>query len=192
MSTEELQGRRFTESEYLELMLISDQKCEFNDGVVTIMAGNKRAHNLTKRNFYGALISGRGTCKLYNSDVAVYIEKLKRYFFPDISGLCGPENYTDIPGIERILNPQLIIEVLAKGTASYDLGEKFDAYKQLDSFREYIVVDSRSYLIWTYYREAEGLWRIGNYYRLDQEVEIITFGVKVPMSVIYEGVEVEE
>lgn len=192
MSAQELRERKFTEHEYLELMLTSDKKYEFNDGVVTMMAGGKRAHNLTKRNFYDALVTRRGLCKLYDSDVAVYVEKSKRYFFPDISGLCGPEDYTDEPGIERVLNPQLIIEVLSKGTASYDLGEKFNAYKQLASFREYIVVDSRSHLVSTYYREEKGLWRIGSFYRLDQEVEIITYGTKVLMSVIYEGVEVEE
>lgn len=192
MSAQELRERKFTEHEYLELMLTSDKKYEFNDGVVTMMAGGKRAHNLTKRNFYDALVTRRGLCKLYDSDVAVYVEKSKRYFFPDISGLCGPEDYTDEPGIERVLNPQLIIEVLSKGTASYDLGEKFNAYKQLASFREYIVVDSRSHLVSTYYREEKDLWRIGSFYRLDQEVEIITYGTKVLMSVIYEGVEVEE
>lgn len=187
-----LEQRLYTENEYLQLMLETDRKYEFNDGTITSIGYEGRAHNLAKRNLYDALVARRGLCKLYDSDVAVYVEKSKRYFFPDISGLCGPEDYTDEPGIERVLNPQLIIEVLSKGTASYDLGEKFNAYKQLASFREYIVVDSRSHLVSTYYREEKGLWRIGSFYRLDQEVEIITYGTKVLMSVIYEGVEVEE
>lgn len=192
MSALELKSRRFTEEEYLELCLTSDQKFEYNNGVVTMMAGGKRAHGLAKRNLYHALLKKVGDCTIYDSDVAVEVKKLNRYFFPDISGLCGSEDVTDEPGIERVRNPQLLVEVLSKSTATYDQGEKFNAYKQLDSFREYIVVDSQRYFVHTYYREEKGLWRIGNYFRLDQDVEIITFGVSVPMSVIYEGIEFEE
>lgn len=192
MSALELKDRKFTHQEYFDLLISSNQKYEYHNGEVRMMAGGKIAHNRTKRNLFFALAANRGECKLFDSDTAIEISELDRYFFPDMSGLCGKENLTDEGGIERLLNPSLLIEVLSKGTGSFDQGEKFDVYKQLPSFKEYVTVDTQSYLVRTYYRAEKGLWRIGNYYRLDQEVEIVTFGVTVPMSVIYAGVELEE
>lgn len=188
MSAVELQDRRFTEEEYLDLCLESMYKYEYNDGVVTMMAGGTPAHNQAKRNLYNFLLLNKGECQLFDSDTAIHVEDVNRYFFADMSGLCGPTYLSDKPGIERLLNPQLIIEVQSKSTATYDQGEKFAMYRHLPSLREYITVDSQHFLVSTYYRDESGNWRIGNYYRLDQEVKIITFGVSVPMSTIYEGV----
>jgi Uma2 family endonuclease len=192
MSAVEQFDRKFTEQEYFNLLVQSEVKYEFHDGTIVAMAGGKRAHNLAKRNFFFALAELKGPCKLYDSDTAVFIEQLNRYYFPDISLLCGEEEFTDEGGIERVLNPSLLIEVVSKSTVGKDQGEKLEAYKTLTSFKEYITVNSQSLLVTTYYKEDKGLWRIGSYYKLDQSVEIITLGVTIPMSVIYDGVEFEE
>jgi len=183
---------QYTEQEYFDLLAGSDHKYEFHDGRIEMMAGGKRAHNLAKRNLFSMLDRGKGKCTVYDSDTAVHISKFNKYYFPDISALCGDENFTDAGGIERVLNPQLLVEVLSKGTEKKDRGEKFTAYKTLDSFKEYVLIDSRKALVETFFREENGLWRIGNYYRLDQEVEILTLGITIPMSTIYEGVELED
>lgn len=192
MSVATKQGHKYTEQEYFDLLATSDFKYEFHDGEVTMMAGGKRAHNLAQRNTFSALDRAKENCTVYNSDTAVHISKLNKYYFPDIMALCGKENYSDEGGTERALNPQLLVEVLSKGTEKKDRGEKFDAYKTLDSFQEYVIIDSKIPHVYTYYREDKGLWRIGNYYEMDQEVEFITLRVKVPMSVIYDGVAFEE
>lgn len=180
--------RKYTEQEYFDLLTESDFKYEFHDGRVVMMAGGKRAHNLTQRNLFSALDRAKGTCTVYNSDTAVHIPKYNKYYFPDITALCGDERYTEVGGIERVLNPQLLVEVLSIGTEKKDRGEKFDAYKTLESFKEYVLIDSRTAHVMTYFREEQGLWRIGNYYRMDQDVEFLTLNVKVPMSVIYKNV----
>ena len=184
--------RKYTEQEYFDLLAASDFKYEFHDGQVEMMAGGKRAHNLAQRNTFSALDRDKGDCTVYNSDTAVHISRFNKYYFPDITALCGEENYSDQGGIERVLNPQLLVEVLSKGTEKKDRGEKFTAYKTLDSFKEYILIDSRKALVETYFREENGLWRIGNYYRLDQSVEVLTLGVTIPMETIYKGVELED
>lgn len=63
--------------------------------------------------------------------------------------------------------------------------------KTLDSFKEYVLIDSKTPHVFTYSREDKGLWRIGNYYEMDQEVEFLPLNVKIPMTVIYEGVAFE-
>jgi len=183
---------QYTEQEYFDLLATSDFKYEFHDGRIKMMAGGKRAHNRIQTNTLVALSNRKGDCEVYGSETAVYIPNYNRYYFPDLTALCGQYDATDEGGIERILNPQLLIEVLSKSTAKKDRSEKFNAYKTLVSFKEYVLIDSLKAIVETYYREENGLWRIGNYYRMDQEVEFITLGVSIPMKTIYEGVMLEE
>ena len=102
--------------------------------------------------------------------------------------ICGKEEFTDEGGIERLLNPSLLIEVISKSTAGKDGAEKREAYGCLDSFQEYITIDSRLPLVTTYYKAEKGLWRIGSYYKMEQSVDILTLKTSIPMSTIYEGV----
>lgn len=188
MNTAPATDRKFTEQEYFNLLIGSDFKYEFDNGVVTMMAGGKISHNQARRNTMFALERAKGGCKIYDSETAVQIQKLGKYYFPDISAICGDIDVTDEGGIERLLNPQLLVEVLSKSTETKDTGEKFDAYKTLDAFKEYVVIHSKTPHVLTYYKEEKGLWRIGNYYKMNQDVEFLTLGIKIPMSVIYEGV----
>ncbi len=98
----------------------------------------------------------------------------------------------DNKGIARITNPCLIVEVISNSSVEIDRVEKFHAYRQLDSFKEYLLIDSRRLLIETFYREASDLWHIRSYFREEQEVEIRTLGISIPVSTFYEGVRFEE
>ena len=85
--------------------------------------------------------------------------------------------------------PRCPCRVLSEGTADYDRTTKFSAYRQLPSFRELLLIDSRRYNIETYYREQHDLWRIANYQEPEQEVRITTtLDISLPLSVFYEGV----
>ncbi len=186
------QDRSYTEQEYFNLLVNSDGKYEFEDGIVTMMAGGKKAHNKIVRNTFFAANAQKKQCELFLSDTAIYIPQLNRYYFPDFSAVCEKEDTTDKGGIERLLNPALLVEVLSKSTSQMDRGKKFEAYKTLPSFREYVMIDSREMLVTTYYKAEKGLWRIGSYFNLDQNVEFTTLGIRIPMSVIYDGVEFED
>lgn len=192
MDTALLQDRKYTEQEYFDLLTASDRKLEFDNGTITMMAGGKRAHNKINRNTFFAANTQKKQCHLYMSDTAIFIPQYNRYYFPDFSAVCEKEEVTDEGGIERLLNPSLLVEVLSKSTSQQDRGKKFEAYKTLPSFREYVMIDSREMLVTSYYKAEKGLWRIGSYFNLDQEVEFTTLGISIPMSVIYDGVEFEK
>lgn len=44
----------------------------------------------------------------------------------------------------NILNPTVIIEVLSKAKKNYDRGEKFKLYRDIESLKEYILIDSEN------------------------------------------------
>ena len=189
MGAEQLEDRLYTEEEYFQLCLQSDWKYEYYNGRIVAMADGSPPHNRAKRNFYDALRAGKpASCLVYDSDTAVQVSDLSRYYFPDVSALCGQEELVDSSGIEVLVNPQLIVEVLSKSTGNTDRGDKMEAYRLIPSLREYILVDSQGPFVQTFYRAGEKSWKIGNYFRMDQSVYVTTFDISIPMATVYERI----
>ena len=182
-----LEDRSYTTTEYFALLATSRRKLEYTDGTVRLMAGGTAAHNDIIDNTFTALRAHQGDCKVKNSENAVAVTALNRYFFPDMTVTCGKPTYEDA-SIAMLTNPNLIVEVLSQQTADYDRSDKFAAYRHLESFREYILIDSRAMRVDTFYRESSELWHIRSYYSVEQAVEVRTLGVSVPMKVIYEDI----
>ncbi|WP_420461162.1 Uma2 family endonuclease [Neolewinella sp.] len=176
--------RRYTKQDYLELLDQSEHKYDYLDGEVRTMAGGTVAHNTILDNTTFALrLLARG-CQIKGSETAIAVAAANRYHFPDVSAVCDTPTYEQ-GGIARLTNPALIVEVLSETSAAYDRGEKFSAYRQLPSFREYLLIDSRKLIVETYFREEKDLWRIGNSYDLGQVVRLRSLGINLPLQDIY-------
>jgi len=188
MEALQLESRPYSKEEYFALLEQSLHKLEYLDGEVRMMSGGSIAHNDIIDNVFGTLWSNRGSCKVKNSENAVVIDHLNTYFFPDLTVTCSKPEYEE-GGIAKLINPVLIIEVLSRSTAEYDRTDKFTAYRQLDSFREYILIDSQRMRVDTFYRETKEFWHIRSYFNPDHEVEVRTLDLQLPMEVIYEGVK---
>ena len=187
MEARQLTDHHYTKQEYLDFIESCEYKFEFLNGPLRMMAGAKAPHNRVVKNCNRALDQASDECEVYLSDTAISVYPLNKIYFPDLSAVCG-EAEDEEGGIERLRNPSLIIEVLSRKTATIDRGEKFQAYWKLPSLKEYILIDSLSMLVQSYYRETEELWRIGNYTRPEQGMEVISLGVTVPLAVVYDGV----
>ncbi|SEQ23959.1 Uma2 family endonuclease [Neolewinella agarilytica] len=181
-------NRRYTPEEYFKELEKSEHKLEYVDGGIRMMAGGSPAHNRLIKNAFRKMDANPNNCEIFLSDSAVSIPSRNSYFFPDLSAVCDPNTEKEEAGIEKLLNPCLIVEVLSESTGETDRAEKFNAYRQLDSFKEYILIDSRKLLVDTYYRESNELWHIRSYFKEDQLVEIRTLGVQIAVGDFYEGV----
>lgn len=186
-----LEDRKYNQEEYLSILKDSLHKLEFHNGDITMMAGATRSHNEITSNLFVALRNGKSGCYIQGSDTAISVKKTGSYFFPDILATCKDPEFED-GGIARLLNPELIVEVLSLSTERRDRSIKWDAYMSLDSLKEYVLIDSKSMSVQTYYRQEKGSWSIGSFYLPEQEVEFKTLGISVPISVIYEGIEFPE
>jgi Uma2 family endonuclease len=78
------------------------------------------------------------------ADVKVRVDAADCSFYPDLQFTCAERDHTD-RYVKR--SAVLVVEVLSNSTAAFDLGEKFTAYRQLDSLRE---------LMWGWIRNASG------------------------------------
>lgn len=87
---------------------------------------------------------------------------------------------------EAITNPTLIVEVLSKSTESYDRGDKALYYQQIESLREYVMVDQYARRV-DYYRRAssgEG-WVLSRAQGAGAELEITGLGVTLSLDQLY-------
>ena len=135
-----------THEEYFELLAKSDFKLEYNAGEIVLMKGFGPAHNIVAVNVTGRLdyCLKNTNWIMFGSQQLIRIEEVDKYTFPDlvITGL-NPKFKKSSGGLDSLLNPEIVIEVLSESTEKYDRLEKFDCYKTIPSFREYVLVSSK-------------------------------------------------
>ena len=181
-----------TKEAYFKQLERSEHKLEFVDGVIRMMAGGTRNHATIVDNTVFALRSHQGSCSTKSGETAVSVSSLNRYYFPDASVVCEEEQYESETGIALLTNPCLVVEVLSRSTGKMDCTEKFNAYRQIPSFREYLLIDSETLSVQTFYREANDLWQIRSYWEPGQQVYIRTLDLTLPIEQLYAGVTFPE
>lgn len=130
---------------------------EFVRGEVFAMAGAEERHVTVSGNIYSALRAHlRGTpCRTFITDMKLRVARADAFFYPDVMVTCSAADAAD-PLVKS--EPALLVEVLSPGTAAYDRGEKFAAYRTLASLREYLLVDIDARRCDLYRKGADGLW----------------------------------
>ncbi len=101
---------------------------------------------------------------------------------------CDPRDTTDDEPAS-ISHPALIVEVLSDdSTAGYDRGDKFNLlYKQIDTLREYVLVDTRRVAVDVYRRRGDGNWPLQSYGPGDIVV-LESIAGTLPVAAFYERV----
>jgi phenylacetic acid degradation protein/carnitine operon protein CaiE len=182
--------REFTIEDYLEMQSYSLQKHEYYDGEIFAMSGARADHNTIAVNLT-ALVKQKlkgGSCKVYNGDQRVYVEKNSLFTYPDLTVVCGkPLFYKDDK--MNLMNPAVIIEILSPSTKSYDRGEKFKLYKELATLQEYLLVDSQSVLLEHFFKNDTGIWERQKYDQLADKLLMKVPNITLSLEEIYEETE---
>ncbi|MCS6795928.1 MAG: Uma2 family endonuclease, partial [Raineya sp.] len=142
--------------EYMEREAQSEYKSEYHAGEIVAMAGASRNHNIVVVNLLKklALCLEDKNCITLPSDMLLKLPVCEKYVYPDIVIVCGEEKYEKYKGIDVLLNPTIIIEVLSISTAHYDSHEKLECYLTLESLQEYWLVDSEKVSVKSYKRQS--------------------------------------
>ena len=156
---EAAQSIRMTPDEYLAFERAAEQKHEYADGKIFAMSGGTREHSLIAGNIlaelHGALLER--PCEVHGSDLRIKVVATKRYFYPDVSVVCGNPRFEDDTR-DSLENPRVIVEVLSYSTERYDRGEKFAHYRTIDSLQDYVLASQAEPLIEHYQRRPDGTW----------------------------------
>lgn len=85
-----------------------------------------------------------------------------------------------------ITNPRVIVEVLSRSTHKDDGGTKFEDYRSIASFEEYVLVWQERVHVEVRRREGPKRWTIEELGAGDV-VELRSLGVRVQIDALYEG-----
>ena len=175
------------EDYFLELTH-SDVKLEYFNGEVVAMAGAQPAHNIAVTNLiiaFGECIKKHG-CLIMNSDQLVTIEAVETFTFPDIVIVCDKPLYKKSSnGLDALLNPTIIIEVLSDSTELYDRTEKMEAYQKIESLNEYVLVSSKKKKIEIFRRNSPETWL----QQIVKEGKISIGECDIDLDAVYDRVE---
>jgi Uma2 family endonuclease len=111
------------------------------------------------------------------------------YRYPDLSAVCGEPVIEKVGGLEMLVNPQLIVEVLSDSTEAFDRGDKFSYYKSIESFSEYLLVAQHRPHVTQFVRHGDGFWINFEYNDLGDSVELRSVPAVLSLADVYREVE---
>lgn len=161
-----------------------------------LIAGGTKKHDRIVSNIHGTLfiaISDDENFELYTSEMRLSsISNYKQYFYSDGAVVKGKAQFED-HHLDILSNPALIIEVLSKDTERFDRTDKFECYRELESFEEYILVSQNQPYVEQFYKNKAGEWVVGNKLNsLDAVLTLKNFPFQLPLNKIYQRVNFEE
>ena len=173
--------------EYIALEVQTGIKHEYQDGVVTAMAGGSPEHSRVIAEIIGILrerLKGK-PCKPFVTELK--IKAGGRMLYPDVSVVCPPVR-RDPELRDAVLNPRIVIEVLSDSTAAYDRSDKFGFYRQNAEMTDYVLVDPRRIYAEHYTRIEDGRWNL-EFLGPDSVLRLPSIECEIPLSDCYEGME---
>ena len=180
-----------TADEYLDLEDRSDTKHEYIDGQVYAMAGASDAHVTIAGNLFALLrshVRGSG-CRVYIADMKARIESLNCFYYPDVMVTCDPRDL-ETSTYKRF--PSLIVEVLSDSTEAGDRGDKLVDYQELETLREYVLINTKRQRVECFRRNEQGLWVLQFYTPQVTSFRLESINFEATLAALYEDVTFSE
>jgi Uma2 family endonuclease len=166
------QGRKYTVEEYLAMDDQSEIPLEFQDGDVFPLEASTPQHGLVLAYLSALLVPqlrGKGCQPIGPARLPVSASK---YLSPDLRIECGGA-------------PKVIFEILSPSTGGYDSGPKFNLYRQLPSFEEYVLISQTEPAIEVRRKHESRFWTIRLYEGLEDTALVESLDLKLPLADLY-------
>ena len=173
-----------TPADYLARERMAEEKHEYVEGEIRLMAGASRLHNLIvwmlpvilERLIAGKPLEG------FVGDMRVRIPD-GPYYYPDAVVAPSPPKMEDAEQ-DTLLNPIVVVEVLSPSTEAIDRGEKLDNYRLIPSLSDYLIVFQDRMRIEHYSRVSTDEWRLVTRDGGDT-ISLTALGVEMNVDEIY-------
>jgi Uma2 family endonuclease len=179
-----------TPDEYLAAERLSETRSEYLDGGVYPMTGGTANHSRIVSNIITQLNNQLDDrpCDVFPTDMKVRLPDSRKFFYPDVVVVCGELQYHD-GRKDIILNPDLVVEVLSPSTEAFDRGAKFEAYRAIDSLKEYLLILQEKPLVEQYVRGESGEWIFKAVEGLESSITLPSIECNLSLSAVYKRVE---
>jgi Uma2 family endonuclease len=163
--------------DYLAWESTQQERHEFWDGEVVLMAGGSKKHNRVCGNCFKLLdgLLANSDCEVYITDVKVQISP-RKYFYPDVVVTCD-ERERDA---QMVQYPCLIIEVLSPSTEAADRGAKFTEYRRFTTLQEYVLIQPDQPMVEVFSRNTAGKWVLTEY-GITDVIDLASLGCQIPV-----------
>lgn len=177
--------RRYSINEYFEIEKNTSYKNEYFYGEIFAMTGASRNHCHIAGGIYSQLYQQLRTtrCESFMSQMRTRIHN-QLYRYPDVVVACEPR-FELITGLQSLVNPILVVEVLSRSTATFDQDGKFQEYQQIESLSYYLLVSQNEVLATLFTRQQDNTWNSETFNSLDSSIELPFINCTLAMSEIY-------
>ncbi len=192
-----------TRDQYFDLLLQGETKYEWFNGMIwpvgnpdnlpNLMAGAQPVHNTLKNNVETRLTVQleNEPCFVFSSDQQTKVEKTGLLFFPDIAVVCENARYEKNRGLDTLLNPIVLVEILSPSTSNFDRTDKWAHYRLLPSLRDYLVVFSTQWRV-EHFARRDDTWTHNVLTAAEDVVELSGLPCRLALAAIYRRVELGE
>jgi Uma2 family endonuclease len=90
---------------------------------------------------------------------------------------------------DTVMNPVFVAEVLSDSTKAYDRTDKFAAYRSIEGFEEYLLIDQAKVCVERYVKQAENQWLFASYDRLDVQLVLTSLGAQISLADLYSTID---
>lgn len=186
----QLKEQLVSEAEFWELVGKSEQRLELVEGRVYAMAGGNLKHSQSIDNLAAALKSGlKGkTCRASGSNFHIHVENTADWFVPDNAIYCENARFERKP-FRALLDPVVVFEVLSPSTEKFDRTRKFDSYKNIGTFVDYVLISLDFVRVEHFSRQNEG-WFQRTFTRLEDVLEIPSVHLSLSLADLYDELDV--
>ena len=184
--------KTYTVEEYLELEINAETRSEYRNGEIVPMTGGTPNHNDISGNLYillKPLLKDRGY-RAFHVDQRLWIPDTKMHTYPDVIVAAKPlEMQTGRK--DTITNPCFIAEVLSRSTKNYDRSEKFAAYRSIDTFQEYLLIDQYRIHVEHHVKTAVNQWLFTEYDDPAVTLSLKFLDLQIQIADLYDNIDFE-
>lgn len=183
---------KMSPSEFLAWEREQEFKHEYVNGEVLAMSGASINHNRISSNIHGRIWNflQEKTCEVFSSDLRIAVKTKNSFFYPDIIIACDELEFDENMVKDTVKNPTVIFEILSASTENYDLGKKTMFYMQIESLKQYIIIDSRSTHVRVITRrQEERTWRFDEFLNINDKILIEPINFELDLTDLYKGVK---
>ena len=128
------------------------------------------------------------TITVYSTDLRVRVSQTGLYTYPDVVVVCAAPQFDD-EHKDTLLNPTLIVEVLSDSTKDYDRGGKFEQYRTIESFVEYLLIAQDRHHVEHHVRQPDNSWVLSETNNSADAIRLESIDCLLPLTEIYDKIE---
>ena len=174
----------YTVQEYLDLEREAEFKSEYWGGQIYAMSGGTATHSeLSARLVHLLSRYCPEDCRVYDSNLKVYVEQSDVCVYPDAMAICEQQPQFWNGQTDLVTNPSIVMEVLSRSTARYDRNMKSGYYRSIPSLQHSLLISQDRVSVEWFARQDDRTWIATNY---SKESNVLPF--QIPVAEIYKRI----